>query len=176
MVKYFLLYFYLILIVSSILGYGFLLANFLNKNLLKYNLGYIGILGLLALVLISYTTIFFIKHDYVHNLIIHFIGLISFAYFFHKLKLNKDYILLIILIFILGSSLLILKNHDDFPYYHLTYSLGLTENKIQLGLGNLGIGYTHHSSLFFLTMVKTKGIRTNVINCAAISVPYAPIL
>jgi len=32
MVKYFLLYFYLILIISSILGYGFLLAQFLNKN------------------------------------------------------------------------------------------------------------------------------------------------
>ena len=63
MVKYFLLYFYLILIVSSILGYGFLLANFLNKNLLKYNLGYIGIMGLLALVLISYTTIFFVNRD-----------------------------------------------------------------------------------------------------------------
>ena len=62
MVKYFLLYFYLILIISSILGYGFLLAQFLNKNLLKYNLGYIGILGLLALVILSYTTIFFIKH------------------------------------------------------------------------------------------------------------------
>ena len=89
MVKLFLLYFYLILIVSSILGYGFLLAQFLNKNLLKYNLGYIGILGLLALVLVSYITIFFVKHDYVHNSIIHFIGLISFAYFFHKLKLNK---------------------------------------------------------------------------------------
>jgi len=103
MVKFFLLYFYLILIISSILGYGFLLANFLNKNLLKYNLGYIGILGLLALVLISYITIFFIKHDYVHNLIIHFIGLTSFVFFFRKLKLNKDYILLIILIFILGS-------------------------------------------------------------------------
>ena len=150
MVKYFLLYFYLVLIASSILGYGFLLANFLNKNLLKYNLGYIGILGLLALVLISYITIFFIKHDYVHNLIIHFIGLTSFVFFFRKLKLNKDYILLIILIFILGSSLLIIKNHDDFPYYHLTYSLGLTANKIQLGLGNLMHGYKHHSSLFFL--------------------------
>jgi len=37
MIKYFLLYFYLILIISSILGYGFLLANYLNKNLLKYN-------------------------------------------------------------------------------------------------------------------------------------------
>ena len=94
MVKLFLLYFYLILIVSSILGYGFLLAKFLNNNLLKYNLGYIGILGLLSLVLVSYTTIFFVKHDYVHNLIIHFIGLISFAYFFYKVKLNKDFILL----------------------------------------------------------------------------------
>ena len=150
MVKFFLLYFYLILIVSSILGYGFLLANFLNKNLLKYNLGYIGILGLLALVILSYTTIFFTKHGYVHNLIVHAIGLISFAFFFCKLKLNKDYILLIILIFFLGSSLLILKNHDDFSYYHLTYSLGLTENKIQLGLGNIGHGPRHHSSVFYL--------------------------
>jgi len=76
--------------------------------------------------------------------------LISFAFFFSKLKLNKDYILLIILIFFLGSSLLILKNHDDFSYYHLTYSLGLTENKIQLGLGNFWHGYRHHSSLFYL--------------------------
>ena len=109
MVKLFLLYFYLILIISSILGYGFLLANFLNKNLLKYNLGYIGILGLLALVLVSYITIFFVKHDYFHNSIIHFIGLISFAFFFRKLKLNKNYILLIILIFSLSSSLLVLK-------------------------------------------------------------------
>jgi len=153
MVKYFLLYFYLILIVSSILGYGFLLANFLNKNILKYNLGYIGILGLLSLVLVSYTTIFFVKHDYVHNSIIHSIGLISFAYFFRNLKLNKNYILLIILIFFLSSALFILKNHDDFSYYHLTYSLGLTENKIQMGLGNLEYGYRHHSSLFFLNSI-----------------------
>ena len=131
MVKFFLLYFYLILIVSSILGYGFLLAKFLNKNLLKYNLGYIGILGLLTLVLVSYTTIFFVKHNYVHNLIIHFIGLISFSFFFRKLKLDKDYILLIILIFFLSSALFILKNHDDFSFYHLTYALTLTENKIR---------------------------------------------
>ena len=150
MVKFFLLYFFSILIITSILGYGFLLANFLNKNLLKYYLGYIGILGLLSLVLVSYATIFFIKHDYLHNLVIHCIGLLSFAFFFRKLKLNKDYILLIVLIFFLSSSLFIIKNHDDFSYYHLTYSLGLTENKIQLGLGNFWHGYRHHSSLFYL--------------------------
>jgi len=63
-----------------------------NKNLLKYNLGYIGILGLLALVILSYTTIFFTKHGYVHNLIVHAAGLISFAFFFCKLKLNKNII------------------------------------------------------------------------------------
>ena len=150
MVKFLLLYFYLILIISSILGYGFLLAQFLSKNLLKYNLGYIGILGLLALVILSYTTIFFTKHGYVHNLIVHAIGLISFAFFFCKLKLNKDYILLIVLIFLLSLSLFILKNHDDFSNYHLSYSLGLTENKIQLGLGNIGHGPRHHSSVFYL--------------------------
>jgi hypothetical protein len=150
MVKYFLLYFYLILIISSVLGYGFFLAQFLNKNLLKYNLGYIGILGLLTLVILSYITIFFTKHGYVHNLIVHAIGLISFAFFFCKLKLNKDYILLIVLIFFLSLSLFILKNHDDFSNYHLSYSLGLTENKIQLGLGNIGHGPRHHSSVFYL--------------------------
>ena len=35
----------------------------------------------------------------------------------------------------------------------LTYSLGLTENKIQIGLGNLEYGYRHHSSLFFLNSI-----------------------
>ena len=130
MVKYFLLYFYLIIIISSILGYGFLLAKFLNKNLLKYNLGYIGILGLLALVLISYLTIFFVKHNYIHNIIIHSIGLISLIFFIRKLKLNKNYIFLIILVFFSSLSLLILKNHDDFSYYHLTYSLCLTQTLV----------------------------------------------
>ena len=32
-------------------------------------------------------------------------------------------------------------------------TLGLTENKIQLGLGNFGHGYRHHSSLFYLNSI-----------------------
>ena len=63
MSNYFILIFFLLFITISILGYGFLLSNSLNKNLLKYNLGYIGLLGLLTLVSISYFTIFFIKHE-----------------------------------------------------------------------------------------------------------------
>ena len=148
--KFFILYFYFIFILTSILGYGYLLANFLNKEILKYNLGYIGILGLLSLVLISYSTTFIFKHGYIHNIIVHAIGLISFIFFLYKLKLKKNYFRIIILFLIMSSALFILKNHDDFSYYHLTYSLGLTENKIQMGLGNLEYGYRHHSSLFFL--------------------------
>ena len=148
--KFFILYFYFIFILTSILGYGYLLANFLNKEILKYNLGYIGILGLLSLVLISYSTTFIFKHGYIHNIIVHAIGLISFIFFLYKLKLKKNYLRIIILFLIMSSALFILKNHDDFSYYHLTYSLGLTENKIQMGLGNLEYGYRHHSSLFFL--------------------------
>ena len=150
MSNYFILIFFLLFITISILGYGFLLSNSLNKNLLKYNLGYIGLLGLLTLVSISYFTIFFIKHDFLHNFIIHFLGVIFFIYFFHKNKKKKDFFLLITLIILFSSAIFILKNHDDFSYYHFSYSLGLSQNKIQMGLGNLHHGYKHHSSLFFL--------------------------
>ena len=71
-----------------------------------------------------------------------------FFYLTKKINLDfKKYHLIFVLLFV---GLLISRNHDDFSYYHLTYSLGLTENKLILGLGNLGHGYTHHSSIFFL--------------------------
>jgi hypothetical protein len=47
-------------------------------------------------------------------------------------------------------GLFISKTNDDFPYYHLPFTMILVENKIQLGLGNLNTAYNHISSLFFL--------------------------
>ena len=67
--NYFLLYFSTILIVFSTIGYGFLLSRIVNKELIKFNLGYVGLLGLLSLTIISYITIYFISHNYTHNLI-----------------------------------------------------------------------------------------------------------
>ena len=153
MTNYILLYCSALIISFSILGYGFLLSKIINKNLLAFNLGYQGLLGILFLTTISYLTIFFFKHDYIHNIIIHIIGISSFIFY---IKSKKNYFKLkrfIILFSILFIGLLIIRNHDDFNYYHLTYSLGLTENKIFMGLGQFQHGYKHHSSLFFFNSI-----------------------
>lgn len=82
--NYVLLYSFLLIFTFSIIGYGFLISKITNKELLSYNLGYQGLLGIFFLTIISYTTIFFVKHNYIHNLIIHFIGLSAFFYFLKR--------------------------------------------------------------------------------------------
>ena len=151
--NYFLLYFFTLLIVFSIIGYGFLLSRIVNKELVKLNLGYLGLLGLLLLTIISYATIFFTAHNYTHNLILHFIGIFLFIYNIRTQKLDKEVLKLLILFSILFLGMLIIRNHDDFNYYHFTYSFGLTQDKLQLGLGNFQHGYKHHSSLFFFNSI-----------------------
>ncbi|WP_218836701.1 hypothetical protein, partial [Candidatus Pelagibacter communis] len=76
--NYFLLYFSALIISFSILGYGYLLSRIIDKDLLSYNLGYQGLLGILFLTFISYLTIFFVKHGYIHNIIVHIVGISSF--------------------------------------------------------------------------------------------------
>ena len=153
MTNYILLYCSALIISFSILGYGFILSRIINRDLLTFNLGYQGLLGILFLTTISYFTIFFVKHGYIHNIIIHIIGISSFVF---CMRSEKNYFNLkkfIILFSILFIGLLVIRNHDDFNYYHLTYSLGLTENKIFMGLGQFQHGYKHHSSLFFFNSV-----------------------
>ena len=60
-------YFFLI----SIIGYGFLLKNFFRFEVNNY---FIGFFGIIAVTIISYLTIIFVKHGYLHNLILHLIG------------------------------------------------------------------------------------------------------
>ena len=151
--NYLLIYFSALLITFSIIGHGFILSRLVNKELLKFNVGYIGLVGLLSLVIISYVTIFFVKHGFIHNLILHSVGLVSFFFYIKKRETNSDIFKLLILFSILFCGLLIIRNHDDFNYYHFTYSLGLTENKIFFGLGNFQHGYKHHSSIFFLNSI-----------------------
>ena len=151
--NYFLLYFSALVISFSILGYGFLLSRIIHKDLSSYNLGYQGLLGILFLTFISYLTIFFMKHGYIHNIIIHIIGISSFVICFKKKYSLKNLKKFLILFSILFIGLLIIRNHDDFNYYHLTYSLGLTEHKIFMGLGQFSDGYKYHSSLFFFNSI-----------------------
>ena len=75
--------FFTLFILFSILGYGFLLNKFfLLKN--KLNLGYSGLNGLLLLTIISYSTTFFFKHGYIHNLVIIIFGILLFIFLKNK--------------------------------------------------------------------------------------------
>jgi hypothetical protein len=143
------------LIFYSVIGYGYIFSTIINKSS-DYKLtgkfqdyGLIGIFGLVAKTIISYSTILIFPHNYLHNIIILFFCLILFIYFLIKTK-KKNFFLVNLILLLFFIALIVQKNHDDFYYYHFWYSLSLTENKIQLGLGNLDHGYKHHSSIFFL--------------------------
>ena len=141
------------LIIFSYLGYGILSFKLLNLNFQNSNLGYIGISGCFLLILLSYITIFFVPHNSIHNIVIIILGFLIFLKNYKSI--NPKYLkLLLLFIIVTFSFFLISKTHDDFPYYHLPFSLNLSENKIQFGLGNLNLAFRHHSSILFLNSLK----------------------
>ena len=140
---------YSLLFIHSIIGYGFLFGRIVDKKLLNINLGYLGIIGFFFICLLSTITSFFIAHGYTHNIIFHLIGLVSFFYFINLRNNFVEIKYLWILLFLLLIGLYIYKNHDDFPYYHLTYALNLSENGFLIGTGNFSHGFRTFSSLFY---------------------------
>ena len=140
------IYFYLI--SYSLIGYGIIVSSFLNIK--KNHFGYLGLLGLTFFLIISFISSLFINHDYYSNILFLSIGLILFVILrnrINELKKNFFYHLLIFLLLFIFIS--VSKNHDDFPYYHLTYALNLSENSFMIGTGNFGHGFRTFSSLFF---------------------------
>ena len=144
-------FFYSFLFVS-IIGYGQIFLKIFFKESLKLNIGYVGLLGLIFLLFISYSTNIFLPHSAKLNSFIHFIGILFFTANLakHFKLLKKDLILSLGLLIISVSGLIIFKTHDDFPYYHLPYTLTLVDNKFIYGLGILNHGFKSPSSLFYL--------------------------
>ena len=142
---------YLIIFLLSNIGYGYLFASFFDKDLKSLNYGYLGILGFFFIIFISILSSFVSPHNYIHNSILHLVGLFSFFTYFLINKNNNIIELkrlsLIFLIFLPGIYLF--KNHDDFGYYHLTYALNLSQNSFIIGTGALGHGFRTMSSLFY---------------------------
>ena len=140
-----------VIIIVSVIGYSLFFQSIL-KNSIDIEFEY-NILGsLLFLISLSYLTHFFFKHGYIHNLIIAFIGIISFIfYFIQNKKLLKRYSRYICFIFcILMVALLAAKTHDDFSYYHFPYTYYLTQEKLIIGVGNLVHAFRTPSSIFYL--------------------------
>ncbi|MDC3126000.1 hypothetical protein OA418_04095 [Candidatus Pelagibacter sp.] len=136
----------------STLGYGFVVIKFLNMREFSYNYGLIGILGLFLLSIISSYTHLIFPHNFSHNLIIYFAGLVSFIFFNKKNTKELKYTLLIF--FLIFVSILMSKTNEDFGYYHLPNTLQFSEQKLQFGLGNLNHGFKHISSLFMIMSLK----------------------
>jgi len=87
----FLLFFIFYLIIAiSVLGYGLLLNSKLKIYNFELNIGLIGLLGVLFLIIYSYLSHYFsIIHTKEHNSILLTFGLISFIYYFFKNKIKE---------------------------------------------------------------------------------------
>jgi len=149
MEKLFILFLFYFLIIFSIVGYGNIFSLVSNRS---YSIGEKGLNGILFLIIISYITNFFFPHSVFHNLIVINIGLLGFLFeliknFKNKIKEFKTTFIIFSILFI---GLLMHKNHDDFFYYHFSYTLSLIEYKKILGLGLLNHGFRTPSSIFYL--------------------------
>jgi hypothetical protein len=142
--------FYILLL--SVVGYGMFFQNLCFGGIRNMNdpkVIYIGFYGLFAITLVSIISSLLVPHNFTHNILLHFTGVLFFI--FTKIKNKKNYFKTIFLISIaVFSALLISKTHDDFSYYHLPFTKYLTEQKVIFGMGILGHGYKLLSSLFFL--------------------------
>ena len=142
--------FYSFILCLSIFGYGRVYRKYvLNKNNLS-NLTIDGIHGLLVIFVISGISHIFFSHNYVHNSILHVLGIIFFLLNFKFVEFEKEYKLFVIIYLVLLSSFFIGKTNEDFPYYHLPFSLQLSEQSLQFGLGHLNHGFKQFSSIFLL--------------------------
>ena len=123
MIEHFIFISFLFIFIFSTIGYGFLFSRLIFKDFTVLNYGYQGIIGFFILSLISIITSYFIAHNFIHNSIVHIIGVTMF--FFNFINKRNEKLKELALLFLIISALLIglyiFKNHDDFPYYHLTF-------------------------------------------------------
>ena len=147
-ILFFLSYF---IILTSILGYGLLFYGSLKK-INSFNFGYIGLIGIFFLILYSYISNIFFSHSQIHNLLFLTIGFIYFIIYTKKFfnEIKKEFLFTIIIFTILFSSSLIIKNHDDFPYYHFPYTFYLTQQSAVFGVGQFNHGFRTPSSIFYI--------------------------
>ena len=134
------------------MGYGLYATSFFGIRNSNLSFGIFGLLGIFFSTLLSYFTHLFFAHNIYHNLLFHLVGLILFYFFYsknyilYKTEIKKLFLLIVFFI----SCLFLSKNNEDFPYYHLPYTLNLVEHKIQFGISHFNIAFRTPSSLFYL--------------------------
>ena len=140
------LYFGYLIIIISIIGFGYLSSKVLS---LRFSLGELGLSGILFMTILSYITNLFVAHGFIHNFIFLAIGLFAFFFVFKKKLFRKKIKLILSISSVLFIGILMYKTHDDFFYYHLPYTVSLIEFKKIFGVGNLEHGFRTPSSIFY---------------------------
>ena len=78
--------FYLLIFLISTIGFGYLFSTIFFKDFRVLNFGYQGIIGFFTICLISIITSFFFPHNFIHNTLLHLVGLVIFFWNFFKNK------------------------------------------------------------------------------------------
>jgi len=144
--------FFYFLIVLSTIGLGFLSVKLVGEKNLN-GLGYLGLLGVFFLIFYSMLGHLFFKHGLVSNSIVMLIGLTCFFLNIKTLVKKSELGIFFLTFTILFISVVIIKNHDDFSYYHFPYTYYLNEYPLIVGMGQYGHGFRTPSSLFYLNSI-----------------------
>ena len=139
-----------ILLLLSVVGYGYLGVKLCKINIAEDEIGFVGLIGIFFLILYSYLSHFFVSHGYFHNIILICIGLTSLFYFRVKFLNKKNFIFIFVIFSIIFLAFIIFKTHDDFGYYHFPYSYYLNKYSMIIGIGPLSHGFRTPSSIFYL--------------------------
>ena len=155
--NFYLFFFIYFFIIFAVTGIGLAASNILkiNNNYAEINdnFGYTGLIGIFLLIIYSYLSHFFFKHNFTHNILILSIGFLYFIYSFVKMESKKKFLPFILVFIFLFLGFLILKNHDDFSYYHFHYSYYLTQFSALIGIGQFNHGFRTQSSIFYLNSI-----------------------
>ncbi len=160
------LYFGYLIILFSIIGFGYFSSKILS---IRLTLGELGLNGILFMTILSYLSNLAVPHNYIHNTIFLIIGLLGFFLLLKKKLFRKKLKLVLIISSLLFIGILMYKTHDDFFYYHFPYTISLIEFKKIFGVGNLEHGFRtpssifYFNSLFYLPIIGKSLINSGVI-------------
>ena len=160
------LYFGYLIILFSIIGFGYISSKLL---FIRPSLGELGLSGILLMTILSYITNLFVSHEFIHNSIFLLIGLFAFFFNIQKKLFRKKIKIIILISSVLFIGILMHKTHDDFFYYHFPYTISLIEFKKIFGVGNLEHGFRTPSSIFYLnSLFYLPILEKSLINSGAI--------
>ena len=160
------LYFGYLIILFSIIGFGYLSSKLLS---IRLSLGELGLSGILLMTILSYISNLFVSHGFIHNSIFLVIGLFAFFFVLKKKIFRKKIKLILLISTVLFVGILMYKTHDDFFYYHLPYTISLIEFKKIFGVGNLEHGFRTPSSIFYFnSLFYLPILEKSLINSGAI--------